>query len=722
MHKQQLQFNTLKNYSTLSILLLLSTISICIDSELFAQNTNNDTIIKGDTLQTTNIVSSQRGNYLSKGKQIRTEVISTAGLHKMACCNLAESFENSSSVTVGYSDAVTGARQIRLLGLSGTYTQFLDEKRPILRGFTLPWGLTFIPGSWMESIQIAKGSSSVIEGVESITGEINIEHKKPTDQKILFVNGSYMSDTQTDLNILSSIQLNPSLFTNVMAHFNTNFYTHDGNHDGFIDDPRNSQMNFANRWIYFKDKIKLHFGFKAFTDKRKGGQKGYEKDKFKIESDLPWGTYISNEGFNAYLKAGLFTNEDQTSSIAIISDFTYHKLKTQFGESNYDGKSNSGFINLLYRTEISHHHDLTIGLSGNIDRYNQDYNRKWVNNTILEERILHDSFINHSTLSNGGIYAEYTFKSHDDIFTAIAGIRGEWYNKGSFEFIPRLSLRFKPSEYVVIRANGGRGIRNAIPIVENIGVMSTNKTIGGIINLLPKEEAFTYGGNITFYLPIDSHESTYISFDYFRTNFQKELIVDYDYRPNQISFYLSNKNSYTQNFQVDFNSEPFERFNVAATFRWTQAKRDSKGDDGLYHRINRPMISKYKGVLNLQYKTNMGKWVFDFTMAINGPAKVYEFMKNLTKPDGTLIYSKGKTPIYPIFYGQITRHFKGFDIYIGCENIGSYKQKYPIIGERNSHGVINPKSNNFDASAIWGPLMGRRFDIGFRLTIWDKNN
>lgn len=109
-----------------------------------------------DTLQQAVFTSRGNGNFLSKGKDIRTEVITAAGLCKMACCNLAESFENSASVTVGYADAVTGARQIRLLGQNGIYTQMLDENRPTMRGLAAPFGLNYVPGQWLERFLLLK--------------------------------------------------------------------------------------------------------------------------------------------------------------------------------------------------------------------------------------------------------------------------------------------------------------------------------------------------------------------------------------------------------------------------------------------------------------------------------------------------------------------------------------------------------------------------------------
>ena len=340
---------------------------------------------RADSLEATVFVARQAGNYLSKGKEIRTEVISAAGLCKMACCNLAESFENSASVTVGFSDAVTGARQIRLLGLSGVYTQMLDENRPVMRGLSAPFGLTYIPGQWLESIQIAKGSSSVINGVESMTGQINVEHRKPTDEKPLFINGAVMSDTKMDLNIASSLQMGYKWSTVLLGHVSGNIEPHDMNGDNFLDEPQQLQFNLANRWLYQADNMmQIRFGVRALQDSRLGGQmlEGenghilYDKDTYspvinpgKID---PWGSDILNRSVNGYFKIGYPLNEDQTSSVALVADYAFQDMDSYFGATKYVADQHSAFANLMYQNQTDENHWFTVGLSTTFDRYDED--------------------------------------------------------------------------------------------------------------------------------------------------------------------------------------------------------------------------------------------------------------------------------------------------------------------------------------------------------------
>ena len=691
---------------------------------------------RADSLEAAVFVSRQAGNYLSKGKDIRTEVISAAGLCKMACCNLAESFENSASVTVGYSDAVTGARQIRLLGLSGVYTQMLDENRPVMRGLSAPFGLSYVPGQWLESIQIAKGASSVINGVESMTGQINMEHRKPTDEKPLFINAAVMSDTKMDLNIASSLQMGYKWSTVILGHVSGNIAPHDMNNDGFLDEPKMLQFNLANRWLYQADNgVQVRFGVRALQDSRLGGQMltgkdgehvFYDKDTYtpvpKEGQIDPWGSDIMNRSVNGYLKVGIPLNEDNSQNIAFVGDYSYQDMDSYFGSTKYLAGQHSLFGNLLYQNIISDEHKFTLGMSGTYDRYMEDFKRLVALQDVSDNGI--------TQLAVGGVFGEYTYHAGDK-FSSIVGLRADWYKKSGTDivgkFSPRVTLKYMPIDEIVIRANGGRGVRYSTPLIDNIGVFSTGKAFNGAYNEHILEDAWTFGGNLTYYMPFGASSNTYISFDYFRTQFVQQMVVDYEHFANTIDFYaLDGNRSYTDNFQLDFSVDPIERFNITATFRYTNAMIELAGK-GL---VEKPMTSRFKGVLNLQYATNLNKWIFDFTASLNGSCRVYNFMEELNA-DGTMtaapkegvarVYENGRTPMYPLLYAQVTRRFKGWDVYIGAENLTNFKQQDVILGAvKDADGFVNPRQPSFDASCIWGPLMGIKAHVGFRFTLWKK--
>ena len=632
------------------------------------------------TLDAAVFTGATQGNYLSKGKELRTEIVSSAGLMKMACCNLAESFENSASVTVGYSDATTGARQIRLLGLSGAYTQMLDENRPVMRGLSAPFGLSYVPGSWLESIQIAKGSPSVINGVESMTGQINLEHRKPTDEKPLFVNGSIMTDSKADLNVLSSLQLSDKLYTILMGHVDGNFKTHDMNGDGFVDEPALLQFNLANRWLYYTPDWQVRWGVRAVRDTRRGGQ-----------MDGPWKSDVVNSSLNGYFKIGRSLREDGSSSVALVGDYSFQKMASSFGHNIYDALQHSAFANLIYRNQISDRHDLTVGINATADWWEENFKPQ----NPSEVRTAHLQW---------SPYVEYTFKQ-GETFSAIASFAGVFLDGEGFRPVPRLTLKYQPFEALVLRANGGRGLRRANPIPDHFGILSTGKFLDGVGTDHPLEDSWTFGGNATFYFT----EKTSLSLDFFRTQFTQQLLLYREGARGIIMYGLNGGTSRTNNYQLDFSTEPVERLTFTITARYTDARVWNPFDKQLREV---PLSSRFKGVFNAQYKTRLSRWIFDFTASLNGSARVYDVMRDLKDADGRLLYPEGRTPAYPLLYAQITRRFNGFDLYVGGENLTGYTQALPIIG------ADDPFARTFDAASVWGPLMGAKIYAGFRITIW----
>ena len=367
-------------------------------------------------------------------------------------------------------------------------------------------------------------------------------------------------------------------------------------------------------------------------------------------------------------------------------------------------------------------HDFTVGLSGTFDHIDEDvakldynlWNMAEGGNILSPYSGIADHFF-------GGAYGEYTFHA-GEIFTSIVGVSADWYKGSGFKVAPRVTLKYSPVEWFVARANGGRGLRYADPVADNIGVMSTHSGLKGDCMERLLEDSWTFGGNVTFYMPFGVDPSkTYISFDYFRTQFSRQLMVDYEVPGADVNggrdiwfFDSDGRRSYSDNWQIDFNVEPFDRFTVALTGRYTNARQENYGGD----LVEKPMLSRFKGVLNLQYKTNLSRWIFDFTASVNGSARVYDFMKDLKDESGSLLYPDGRTPVYPLLYAQITRRFRGFDIYAGVENITDFTQKHVLVVDRDAAGKWTPWAPGFDASCVWGPIMGRRINLGVRLTLW----
>lgn len=657
-------------------------------------------------LQGAVITGNEMGNYLKKMSGIKTEVISAAGLCKMACCSLAESFENSASVTVGYSDAVTGARQIRLLGLSGVYTSMQDENRPTMRGLASPFGLSYVPGQWLESIQIAKGPSSVINSTEAISGQINLEHRKPTDEKPLFANVFISSELMTEANVASSLQLNDKWSTVILGHFSTMPKTHDMNDDGFKDEPTTTQVNFANRWLYYDPSgIQVRFGIKGVYDDRLGGSVDFTKgDENRTAEDLTaanlWGSRIKNKNFNAYLKAGFPLNYNNSMNIAGVLDYTHHGFDSNFGIKKYNGTQNSLFANIIYLYTPDDHHRINAGIRNQYDSFDEILLDRYAGRLYLVETPWDLS----RNENNFGVYGEYTY-TLDEMLSACGSLSLDVNNLYGTYVSPRANVRWTPLDWLTVRASGGEGHRSPNVVVDNLGMLSTGRLIY-ISDNLDMERAWTYGASMTFDIPWGEPDKCWFSMDFFRSDFVSQVIADQEcVDQTQVRVYNLDGKSFTNTFQADFSVDPIERFNVTATFRVTDSKV-TLADLGL---VERPLVSKWKGVLNLQYATRMSKWVFDFTAQLNGPARVPRF--------AALRWGYDHSPVYPVLFAQVTRKFKGIDVYVGGENLTNYTQaKY--LNTENVIDASDPFATTFNASSVWGPLMGIKVYAGARFTLW----
>ena len=691
---------------------------------------------QGVELETVVVEGNLGGNYIRHDGILKGETISFAGLCKMACCNLAESFENSASVTVGYSDAISGARQIKMLGLAGTYTQILDENRAIMRGLSAPYGLSYTPGMWLNSIQVSKGISSVTAGHEAITGQINLEHRKPTDDERLFLNVYFDSELKPEVNLSSAIPVTADkrLSTVILAHGSMDTKSYDHNGDGFRDLPLSRQFDIANRWLYQADNgMQVRWGVKYINDYRLGGQMNYRK-KMKNEMlhwidesqpdhynhNRPYGSEVKNEEVNAYFKLGMpvgksvFDKDEQDemrSNFAMVIDFDHFNEDAYFGAFNdYSGRQNMLNANAMYVHYFTYRSSLISGISASsrwVDEnlmQNLGIMQNWGGSIILNNKVLDSKRLEPEI----GAYMEYTYSIKDKL-SVVAGLRYDYnfyFRKNMIT--PRAHVKWNITPTTVFRASAGLGYRPTDVITDNIGILATGRYImfrNGYKRYFDRmEEALTAGGSLTQTISTFNHNDMTISFDYFRTQLFHSVIADQEYSAYDIHIYDTNGKSFTNSYQVDLTWTPIERFDIFATFRYTDSKYTIDRPDGTRALVERPLVSRFKTLLNLQYATRMRKWTFDVTAQLNGSSRIPTQTGNLADSE----YS----PIYPMFYAQVSRRIKHWDIYVGCENIGNYTQKHPILH------ADNPYSWYFNSSLIWGPLMGRKFYIGVRFNLY----
>ena len=679
------------------------------------------------------IEGQQRGNYAKSSGIARQEQISFAGLCKMACCSLAESFENSASVTVGYSDAISGARQIKMLGLAGTYTQILDENRPIMQGAGATYGLSYTPGMWLNSIQVSKGVASVTAGHEAITGQINLEHRKPTDDERFFLNLYFDSELRPEINVSSAIPLTPdkSLSTVIMAHGSLDTASHDMNHDGFSDMPKSNQINVANKWLWQNSGgVQVRWGWKVVNENRLGGQMGYKKDLYdemvnNLESNI-YGSAIHNRNINAYIKAGIpvgyertFTGDPEDAvqnNVAMIFDYDNYLTDSYFGRSNVDVVENTFRYNITYAHYFTQRSSLNAGASFYARMMNDGYSHFGSNDGYAW------NLQNNSTLMEPGVYAEYTYQIEEK-FSLVAGIRGDYAMVGDNYYVkdaknkilvtPRAHIKWNITPRTTLRASAGLGSRRQNLVTDNIWMMTTSREILNLDRLHDDmEQALTVGGSLTQTFNLAGDDMATISFDYFRSQFFNTMVFDQETANNTIAIYNSHERSFTDNYQVDFNWTPFRGFDLFVTFRYTNAKITLEQENGEKVLVERPLTSRYKGLINIQYA--VGRWVFDATAQLNGPVR----LPNL---DGDLVSAVEKpnlSPIYPMFFAQVSYKMSNLTLYAGCENIANYMQGHNGHGQAPILGGEMPYDPGFNSSAVWGPLMGRKFYIGLRLNIY----
>ncbi len=640
-------------------------------------------------LNTISINERKQSSFFSKISVEQKEVISSEGLKHLACCNLGESFESTASVDVGYSDAVSGSKQIQLLGLTGVYSQILLENMPFLRGLSAPFGLGYVPGTWMESISISKGVANVLHGYETVTGQINLEYDKPMNSDPLFLNLYLNSELKGELNLKSNIKLNDRLYTGLFLHSSLNWQEIDKlGKDGFMDYPRQSQFNIANRWQYEGKKFHSHSLVNYLHERRTGGQLGFKHDMRGDTSLYGLGGDVDRLHF--FTKNGWVVGH--SGSIGTQLTGTYFKNNQFFGLNNYMGEQGDIYGNFIFANETPHAHQYSIGASMRYTNLKEDYLANG-NGTLFNSSLYGDAFNKEEIVP--GVFGQFSF-IYGTKFTATAGLRYDYNSHYEKSLItPRLHFRWKIMEDLILRGAAGKGYRSANLIADNFGILASSRQI--IINEdLKMEDAFNGGLNIHKSFKTKDDREFSITMDYYYTNFFNQVVMDLDQDPHKAIFYNLDGKSYSNSFQMDVLLEPVKSFTITLAGRYNDVKTTYNGV-----LTEKPYVSKLKGLVVLSYKTKYDKWMFDLTTQFNGKQRIPNNIGD----------KQGYSAPYIFMLGQITRKFKHFDIYAGCENITNYTQETPVIG------ADRPFSNMFDASVVYAPIMGRMFYAGFRLTI-----
>ena len=628
-------------------------------------------------------------SYIKDIGSVRSLMINSNDLLKAACCNLSESFETNPSVDVSYTDAVTGSKQIELLGLAGIYTQLTVENLPGPRGLATPLGLNSIAGPWIESIQLSKGTGSVANGYESIAGQINVQLKDPENSEKLFLNG-YVNDMgKTDLNANFSLHLNDKWSTILLVHDDFLYNKIDFNKDGFRDLPTGNLFSAVNKW-HFEDRKgwEIYFGVKALVDDKTGGQVNYNvDDKFTTNH---YGLGININRYEGFAKIGYIFPEKKYQSIGLQISAFNHDQDSYFGLIKYNAQQSNFYSNLIYQSIIGNaSNKFRTGISFNADGYNELYKT--------------ESFKRNEIVP--GAFFEYTYTMSDK-FSAVAGLRADDDNLYGWFATPRLNARYEPVKGTVIHFSAGRGQRTANIFAENMGALVSARTVNIISNSTGKayglnpEVAWNKGISIDQKMKLFSRDAM-LSFDFYRNDFTNQVVVDLE-DPRQIKFYNLDGKSYSNSFQSEFNFIPFNKLDVRMAYRWYDVKT-TYGKQLL----ERPFTAANRAFINLGYEIKTFK--FNYTVNYTGKKRIPSTSEN---PEEYQLpaYSPG----FISMNAQVSKSFgknQAFELYAGGENLTNYFQKNVILS------ADEPFGKYFDASMVWGPVSGRLLYGGFRYKI-----
>lgn len=663
-------------------------------------------------LEEVDIVERKMAVLRSRISPLTTETLTGEALCMAACCNLSESFETSASVDVAYSDAATGAKQIRLLGLSGTYVQMLTENTPNIRGLAQAFGMEYIPGPWMEAIQVSKGTSSVLNGYEAIAGQINVEYLKPQTQDPVALNAMISTETHAELNVTGGWDINDKVSTGVLFHAQNMSLELDHNHDGFLDMPKNTNVNLLNRWYIRDGDYTGQILVRGLYDHRIGGQ---TKEAVTV-APTPYHIDLNTWRVDGFMKNGYVFDQETGMSIGIIASASYHNQQNSYGSRQWNAAQTNAYLNAIFQTSFDdsatdlwddHSHNLSAGLSVNYDGYQEELSLVSPIDTLNRWEM------------TPGIFVEYTYTFKDKI-TLLVGIREDYSTRYGFFTTPRMNLRYAPFEWWTLRGSVGLGYRSPNAIADNAAYLSSNRIYHFDEVNLAQERSMNTGLSTVFYIPMGNKELQ-LSGEYYYTKFLDGIIADMDRDLYGVTLYnmhdVADAQYFSHNWQVEANMEILRGWTMTAAFRYTDVKQTSfHTATNEYQLRDKPLQNKFKGIISTSYQTPLKTWQFDLTAQFNGEGRMPD---GFVVPDGSQQYRMHNGYIYHKWYpqllGQVTKFFRTWSIYLGAENMTNFTQDNPIVGSKigDTH-FVDTQSANYDASMIWAPIHGWKLYLGFR--------
>jgi outer membrane receptor protein involved in Fe transport len=639
------------------------------------------------------------------------QTISSRDLTKSACCNLAESFETNAAVEVSTADAVSGAKQIQLLGLDGAYSLLTIDNQPALRGLAAPYRLGYLAGPWIGSIDIIKGTGSVVNGYEGISGQVNVQLKEPdkTDQLLL---NAYVNDLgKFDLNAVSSQRFNKK-WSNVLLLHNDHLGNRvDRNGDGFLDLPLATQFNGYDKVKYLSGTgLVAELGVGALRETRQGGQLDFRTDA----TDAYRQHYGTNQTTNRYTGQGRVSYTwpgRPFQSLGLLVNGTSHDFNSTYsfkqdtGPRQYDGHQNTGQATLLFQSVIQNTtHVYRAGLSFLYDDYREHLGTGRTYST--DTPAIRDARENRRRTERvPGAFAEYTYNNSRNL-TAVLGVRTDYHNLFGWQVTPRFNLKYDLRPTTALRLSAGRGLRVPNPIADNAAMLASAREFYIAPNLLP-ETAWNLGGSLTQYFQLLGRQATFVV-DYYDTSFQNQLVADMYTSPQYIILdnLTPGARSFARSLQAEVQAEPAKGLQVKAAYKWLDVQSTYAGQ-----LLPKPLTPQHRAFLNLGYASAFDKWRGDLTVQWFGERPLAHLPadgSNMGHQHGSGTSGLEYAPRYALLNAQVTRAFKRLEVYLGVENLTNYRQPDPI------QNAAMPFSAGFDAAMVWGPVYGRLTYAGLR--------
>lgn len=619
----------------------------------------------------------------SKLKTLHVEEISEGELRKAACCNLSESFETNASVDVNMTDAISGAKKIQMMGLDGVYTQIQLENIPYMRGLESAFGLGSMPGTWIESIQITKGTGNVVNGYESMAGLVNLELKKPETMEKFYFNAYGSIFGRGELNFHGGKRVSNKWKTGYFAHVSGLFGEVDNNKDGFRDVPHGKNASFLNRWRYDGKRMEAQFGVNAYLEEKEGGQLGYSARK----NNNLYGVHIVSQHVDLFAKTGFLFPKKPYQSIGIVYNLKYQETDALYGIRQFKGDEKRGYINAIFDGIIGNtNHGIKAGMSFVYVDLNQRLD------SIHLPRIEYVP----------GVFSEYTYKGLR--FTGVLGIRGDYHNLYGFQASPRFHGKFILTENLDLRFTAGRGFRVPNVMIDNISLLATSRKWVIESNIQP-EVSWNVGGSLVYEFKFLKRKGN-LSADFYHTLFENQLLVDRDLDMQSIYFKNLTGRSYSNSFQVEVSLPILSNFDVRFAYKFLDVKAMYGGK--MQQQV---MVPNHRGFLNLAYKTRNKRWEYDATISVFGKSRLHmvHYADNSHSTDN-------ESKVYPLLNAQITHVYRNWDFYIGGENLTNYIQKDALIDPQNPFGTA------FDATRVWAPIQGTNIYVGVRYKIKQPKN